>query len=94
MHCSKYTNDYERTDPNKTSWTTIKLIIMNVAKYLDGEKFMWDGKTYSTEAEALKVKEVYEKDNFETSLIKEEDEYFLFTRRVVTEVVVEGQPPV
>ena len=66
---------------------------MNIAKYFDGKKFMWDGKTYSTEAEALNVKAEYEKDKFETNLISEEGNYFLFTRRVVTEVVVEGQPP-
>ena len=67
---------------------------MNIAKYFDGMKFMWDNKTYATEAEALEFKAEYEKDNFETRLISEEGNYFLFTRRVVTEVVVEGQPPV
>lgn len=67
---------------------------MDIAKYFDGKKFMWDGKTYSTEDEALKVKEEYEKDNFKTRMVSEENNYFLFTRRVVTEVVVEGQPPI
>ena len=67
---------------------------MDSVKILEGKKFMWDGKTYTTEAEALKIKEEYEKDNFETRLISEEGNYFLFTRRVVTEVVVEGQPPI
>ncbi len=67
---------------------------MNISKIFDGKKFMWDGKTYTTEDEALKVKKEYEKDNFETCIVSEEDNYFLFTRRVVTEVVVEGQPPV
>ncbi len=54
---------------------------------------MWDGKTYTTEAEALKIKGEYEQNNFETRIISEENNHFLFTRRVVTEVVVEGQPP-
>lgn len=67
---------------------------MDNVKIFNGKKFMWDGKTYTTEAEALKIKEEYEKDNFETRIISEEDNYFLFTRRVVTEVVVEGQPPI
>lgn len=67
---------------------------MENIRFFDGKKYMWDGKTYSTENEALKVKEEYEKDNFETNIVSEENNYFLFTRRVVTEVVVEGQPPV
>lgn len=67
---------------------------MDNVKFFEGKKFMWDGKTYITEAEALKIKEEYEKNNFETRIVSEEDNYFLFTRRVVTEVVVEGQPPV
>jgi hypothetical protein len=54
---------------------------------------MWDGKTYETEAEAAKTKAEYEKNNFETRLLSEGGKYFLFTRRVVTEIVVEGQPP-
>ena len=67
---------------------------MENVKLFDEKKFMWDGKTYTTEAEALKVKEEYENNNFETRITPEEDNYFLFTRRVVTEVVVEGQPPI
>ena len=67
---------------------------MDNVKIFDGKKFMWDGKTYTTEDEALKIKKEYEQDNFETRIISEEDNYFLFTRRVVSEVVVEGQPPI
>ena len=67
---------------------------MDNIKLFNKKKFMWDGITYTTEAEALKVKEEYAKNNFDTQLVSEEDNYFLFTRRVVTEVVVEGQPPV
>lgn len=52
---------------------------------------MWDGKTCITETEALKVKEEYEKNNFEIRLVQDEEKYFLFTRRVVTEVVIEKQ---
>ena len=59
--------------------------------FLDEKKFMWDSRTYMTEAEANAVKEDYEKNNFETYLILEEEKYFLFTRKVVTDVVVENQ---
>jgi len=62
---------------------------MDNVKLFEGKKFMWDGKTCFTEAEALKVKEEYEKNNFETRIVQDEEKYFLFTRRVVTEVVIE-----
>ena len=65
---------------------------MDVARLFEDKKFMWDGRTYESESEALKGKEDYEKDKFETRLISEEEKYYLFTRRVVTEIVVEGQP--
>lgn len=54
---------------------------------------MWDGETYESESEAQEKKKTYEADNFEVELIKEEDKHLLYTRRVVTEVVVEGEPP-
>lgn len=69
---------------------TINLMIMDIAKYFDSKKFMWDGKTYSTEAEALKVKEEYEKESFPTRMVTEENNYFLFTRRVATEIVIDN----
>ena len=67
---------------------------MENVKFFDGKKFMWDGRTYISESEAINIKAEYEKNNFETRIESEEDNYFLLTRRVVTEVVVEGQPPV
>ena len=67
---------------------------MENVKFFDEKKFMWDGKTYISESEAINIQAEYEKNNFETRIISEEDNYFLFTRRVVTEVVVEGQPPI
>ncbi|KPJ53707.1 hypothetical protein AMJ39_03505 [candidate division TA06 bacterium DG_24] len=66
---------------------------MDLARVIDGKKFMWDGATYETEEEAKKVQEGYEKDEFEVRRIEEERKHYLFTRRVVTEVVVEGPPP-
>ena len=67
---------------------------MDDVKFFDKKKFMWDGKTYTSESEAINIKAEYEKNDFETRLVQEEDKYYLFTRRVVTDVVVEGQPPV
>ena len=66
----------------------------NMAKKMDGKKFMWDNRNYSTEAEAKEKMAIYEKDGFETRLVKEESKFLLYTRRVVTEIVLEegGQP--
>lgn len=61
-------------------------------RFLDNKKFMWDGKVYEIEAEVRKIEEEYKKNKFEVSMIPEEGKYLLYTRRVVTEVAVEGQP--
>lgn len=65
---------------------------MDNYKIIDGKKFMWDGKSYDTEKEAIEVKSTYEKDKFETQMVSEEGKYLVYMRRVVTEIVVEGQP--
>lgn len=63
------------------------------AKLFEEKKFMWDGKIYDTEEEALGKKSSYEKENFETQVVKKDGKFLLYTRRVVTEIVVEGTPP-
>ena len=62
---------------------------MDNVKFFDEKKFMWDGRTYISESEAINIKVEYEKNNFETRIVQEEEKYFLFTKRVVTEVVIE-----
>jgi hypothetical protein len=64
---------------------------MDNVKFFDEKKFMWDGRTYISESEANNIKAEYEKNNFETRLVREGDEYFLFTKRIVTEIEVEEQ---
>lgn len=63
------------------------------AQVIDGMKFMWDGKEYGDATEAGKAKEVYEADKFEARIVEEEGTFHVYTRRVVSEVVVEGSPP-
>jgi hypothetical protein len=65
----------------------------DISKLIDGKKFMWDGETYESEKQAQEVKKKYEGDKFEVELIQEENQYLLYTRRVVTEIVLEGEPP-
>ena len=47
---------------------------------------MWDGAEYREKAEAMSVMEGYTKDGFETRMIQEEDQFYLFTRRLVSPV--------
>ncbi len=65
----------------------------DASKVINGKKFMWDGVVYESEQETQDVKQKYESDNFEVELVEEEKQYLLYTRRVVTEIVVEGEPP-
>ena len=63
------------------------------AIYLESKKFMWDGEEYASSAEAKARAGEYSKENFEVHVAEEEGKTYLYTRREVTEVVVEGQPP-
>ncbi len=64
------------------------------AKQIDGKKFMWDGKNYETEAEAKTAEQSYIGEGFETRIVQEEGKYEVYSRRIVTEVVVEGEAPI
>ena len=66
---------------------------MDLARIFNGKKFMWDGSVYNDEKERREIAQKYKDDGFEVEMVDEGGEYFLFTRRVVTEVVVEGTPP-
>mgnify|MGYP003565943439 CR=1 FL=1 len=70
----------------------------DLAKIIDGKKFMWDNVLYGTKAEAEEVKNKYAADNFEVELIEEkieeETKFLVYSRRVVTEIVLEGEPAI
>ena len=55
----------------------------------DGEKYMWDRGFYSTRAEAEEKKAQYRNNDFEVVHLEEEGKHLLYTRRVVTEIVLE-----
>jgi len=65
---------------------------MDLARIIDKKKFMWDGYVYKTKEEAEETAKKYRENGFEVELIKEVDQYFVFTRRVVKEIVIEGTP--
>jgi hypothetical protein len=62
-------------------------------KIIEGKKYMWDGKTYENDKQAKEIKTKYEKDGFEVQLLKDKNQYVIYTRRVVKDVVLEGEPP-
>ncbi len=64
-----------------------------LAKYVDKDKYMWDGAIYETEEEAKKKKSEYEENDFQVQLFEQEGKYLLYTRRVVKEIVLEGEAP-
>lgn len=61
--------------------------------YDGNSKFMWDGETYETQEDAQKKQKEYEENKFEVKLIEKGGKHFVYTRRVVTEIVLEGPPP-
>lgn len=65
----------------------------DASKIINKRKVMWDGVVYETEKEAQEVKKRYADDNFEVELVEEGGKYLLYTRRVVTEIVLEGEAP-
>ncbi len=65
----------------------------DTSKIINGKKFMWDGVVYESKKEAEDTMRKYKDDNFEVELREEEKKHLLYTRRVVTEIVVEGETP-
>ena len=64
------------------------------SEIIDGKKFMWDGNTYSNEDEANAAMKVYESNDFEARLKTDSGSIEVYTRRLVTEIVLEGDAPV
>lgn len=61
--------------------------------FVDRRKFMWDGEARDSRAETETRKTEYEAQGFETQMVEQEGQFSLYTRRVVKEVKVEGEPP-
>ena len=62
------------------------------ARIIDDKKFLWDGIEYESEEKAKSVEKEYREKGFEVRLLKEGKQVLLYTRRVVTEVIVAEQP--
>jgi len=64
----------------------------DISLIINGKKFMWDGVVYESKKEAQDMMQKFKNDGFEVELIEEEKQHLLYTRRVVTEIVLEGEP--
>jgi hypothetical protein len=62
-----------------------------VAFFIEGRKFMWDGCSYDTREEALRAADLYQKDGFEVQLREEEGRTLVYTRRLVGQLVAGQQ---
>lgn len=62
-------------------------------RYVDKDKYLWDGAIYETREEAEAKKGEYEANNFQTQLFEQEGKFLVYSRRVVTEIVLEGEAP-
>ena len=67
---------------------------MESVKIINGKKFIWDGNEYPDKENASEIAQKYKNDGFETEVLEEGNKYFVFTRRVVKEVVIEGSPTI
>lgn len=63
------------------------------ARFVDGDKYMWDGAEYGSREEAETKAASYEENGFQTQVFGEEGTFVVYTRRVVTEIVLEGEAP-
>ena len=63
-----------------------------LAIYVENKKYMWDNEEYASGDEAKTKAEEYRKDGFTVKDLQEDQKTYLYTRREVTEVVVDGQP--
>jgi hypothetical protein len=65
----------------------------DVSIMINSKKFIWDGVVYESEKEAQDTMKKYKEDNFEVEMKEEEGKYLIYSRRLVTEIVVEGEAP-
>ena len=61
----------------------------NLAAKIGGKKFMWDQGDYSSKEEAHEKMAKYKKDGFEAVCVEKKGKYLVYTRKLVTEIVVE-----
>ena len=66
----------------------------NLARRIGGKKFMWDHGDYATKEEARVKMATYEERGFETACVEEDGKCLVYTRKLVIEIVIEGEGPI
>ena len=56
-------------------------------RIIENKKYMWDGRLFDDEGEALNVAASYKKDGFEVQLFDEEGKRLIYTRRIASATV-------
>ena len=60
------------------------------ARFFDGKKFMWDGEEYDSEKKAKAAQKQYKEKGFDIELCRDDEgNVLLYTRRIVTEIVLD-----
>jgi len=63
--------------------------MQNLAINVDGKKFIWDNEKYLNEEDAKNKSSRYKNDGFEVFLSNEGEKFFIYTRRIVTEIKID-----
>lgn len=63
---------------------------MELSRRFEGKKFMWDGKVYPDEQQAQEAVLKYQTEGFLTTLLSEDNQFYVFTRREVKAVKIES----
>ena len=63
---------------------------MELSRIFSSKKFLWDGNTYEDKEMAKETAKQYKDSGFEVEMIEGEKKWYLFTRRVIKEVVVQS----
>ena len=63
----------------------------DLSKMFDGKKYMWNGQEYRGRDSAEKAKENYVQDGFEVEIVQDNSNYLVYSRRLVTEIVLDGE---
>ncbi len=66
---------------------------MEASRIIDGKKFMWDGMERADGNEADAAAAQYGAAGFETRVVLSGGKAYFYTRRVVTEIKLDGAPP-
>jgi hypothetical protein len=59
------------------------------ARFFNGKKYMWDGQEYDDKKKAREVEKEYSEKGFDVQSCSEDNKILLYTRRLVSEIVLE-----